>query len=508
MKPMRGVFASLVMGGVCLALWIGNITVQPTPAIAQNQLPPTFTKAPTLTPIPVPTLVPFTPIPESTRVPTITPRISIFEDIGLTSTVYFLSRRFSDVTFLARSAPRLGDFDKIVRFETENVVAFDVARDGKVAYGTNSGMIAAAGRVRPWKSNVKTDQPLQASSMVWSPDSTALYFSLRASEGDFQKFTRVIPTGIYVWREGGEPEQILVDRSPNTQPTPTTTKSPTPRRFTDTPAPPTRRPTNTPQGSFQGGPGIQPTVDLAIGNIGPVQQTVYNVASFSGDGKYLLIKISSDTEGKIVDGWGVYEVETKKYTELFRFDDNDLRRYQQATWNRDNKSFYVFQMIGTGSTGPSQAEVVTVTGARQRVTVRGTANLQAISAMRYLPDTRIVALGTITRDQPLQVFVGRANGAEWTMEGMGKAFRLKWPATMLTSQTGFPLYILDREFGVQVFNSGKTLAFLPNEMRLSAVNNTNAYSDELYPNWKVGPTDFILPSNTGAQTTPTFTPIP
>ncbi len=421
---------------------------------AAPTLPPTWTPAPTETPFIEPTLPPLPTDPAGpTAVPTITPRPPLREDLFITAPIYFISKRFSDTKFIALSLPNEGDFRKLVKFDGENIIAFDVCKDGKLIYANDKGEIYAAGHAKHWKSALKTTKPLTVSTIVCSPDSKQIVFSLRADEADFAKMGGTPPTGIYLWNAVGDPVQILADKT------------------------------------------------------GDPVRTNYDLLSWSPDGKLLLVNFNGGP-GKPTDGMGVWNPATKEYNELFRYTISDKLRYKNALWLRDNKALLLFNTASTTDKNLiSPISHLSLEGTRSVIGLykpnAGThAGMpEAVSAVHFMPDGRVLVLGAIRNDegvalrnQPLQLFIGRYDGGlRMELENLGLAFRLKWPGVLLVPPSGFPSFVLDNQFGVEVFNSGRTIPFLPQEMRMGSLNNTDAYGDEFFPAYRFGPAEPILP---------------
>lgn len=448
----RALIAVFALGITLITL--GSAPLTPSSARTLDQaaptLPPSWTPAPSLTPIVPPTIQPIVEPDAATPVPggvpaTVTPVAFVKEDLMLTAPLYFLSKRFSDHRYLALSLPGEGDFRKLVKLENEDIVAFDVAKDGKLAYATASGMLYAAGHAKPWKSPAKTDKPQQVTQLMWSPDSSTLVFTLRADEADFLKMTKNPTSGIYQWPETGDPKQIIVDKS-----------------------------------AGQG-------------------RENYDLLGWSPNSQLLAVSFWQDAT-KTVEGYGLWTLATRQYAQLYRFDPTDKARYVNAVWMRESKSMLLFYVPSSNSKLGSTIEYFDI-AARTRTPLalkplqeNNGAIPKVVSAVRLLPDGRVLVLGAAGRTEPLQMFVGRLGGINLELKTVGLAFRLKWPGFLISPASGFPVYVLDRQFGVMVFNSGFTKAFIPQEMRMGSVNSTDAYGDEFFPAYRIGPATPILPT--------------
>ena len=262
------------IGLIALTLLIalaGNVH----PGLAQPTLPPSWTPVPSWTPIPIPTQEISFPTP--TPVPQLTP--IRLESADLFAPLYYLAKRDTTNIYLTRtdalaklSVPQLN--------RPDNILTFDISRSGLLAYGTDTGIVAAAGRLA-WKASTTTaiQDPMRPTSMAWSPDSQTLAFSLRLSARDFEATTKQEPSGIYLWTFGSLPLQIVIDQSKS------------------------------------------------------VGTTVYSVDSWSPDGRYLLMRYVSTTVGQSESGWGwaVADIAKKAVVPVIDYPVGQLGGFQTAT---------------------------------------------------------------------------------------------------------------------------------------------------------------------------------
>jgi WD40 repeat protein len=371
-------------------------------------------------------------------VPTITPRPFLKEDLYLVSPVYYISKRFSDVRFLARAQPNQGDYETLVKLDKQNIVAFDVSRTGKVAFATDQGLVYAAGHDKPWSAFLKTAPSQQVTQVAWSPDGTSLAFTVRASEADFAKMVRTGTSGVYLWSADGDPRLVIPDKP------------------------------------------------------GKDRQNFIGY-SWAPSGKLLLVGFTL-AAGDKVEGFGVWNAATGAYGEVYRYQAFDRQHFQSALWARDSQSLYLFASPSADPSEPSTLATLSLDGKLQFINITGSNGIpNAISAIAFIPDGRTVALAAAARNEPMQIFVGRIRANQLDLTPVGVGFKLKYPGVLLTPPTGFPLYIMDQQYGVQLFNSGKTLPFWPQEMRLGSLNNTDAFGDEFFPAWQFGPVEATLP---------------
>ncbi len=429
----RNVFAILLCVLINIAIF-GSATftsaaLQPT----AKPLPPTWTPEPSITPVPAQTQSTVdTSFPTSSPIPTFKP--IALETIQLTAPMYYLSNRRSATVYIARADPHSPDATRVTQ-TTENILSFDIAADGRLAYTTESGQVLAAGRAKAWKSAAKTIDPLRAYDAVWSPDGKILAFGLRASDKDYAKFARTPPTGVYLWAEKGDPKQIIID-TPITQ-----------------------------------------------------ERITYTPVSWSPDGKWLLIRFTEPSGY----GWEVFNLATSKQTRLARFTANDPVQYGSAMWLPDSSQILLFNQKGNNPDDAGGAALVDLNSAQKPISFVGKNAPKVTSEYHFLPDGRLVVIGSTSRTEPLQVYVGTFDGSQASVKPIGDAFRLKWPGILLTSPTGFPVYVLDIQYGVIVYNSSKTLAYDPAQIGLSATDSGVYDSAVTPPAWRFGPDNVILP---------------
>lgn len=452
MKVVSRLLLSIVLLGMIVA-WSGASVAT---LAAAPTLPPTWTPEPTPTPFVEPTVAPLpTEAEGATLVPTITPRAPLREDLFITAPLYYISKRFSDTKYIALALPNEGDFRKLVKIDGENILAFDVCKDGKLIYATDKGEIWAAGHPKAWRRLAPSEKPLLVSTIACSPDSKTIAFSLHASDDDFALMSKAPTSGIYLWGTTGDPQLVL--------------------------------------------PDSDKTAEKLRAN--------YELMSWSPDGQQLLVSFSQGAN-KPSDGLGLWTVDAKDYREAFRYASTDKLRYKEAIWLRDGSAVLLYNLVSPDINVISPISHINLSNGTRSViglyrpkatTHDGTPD--AVSAIRFLPDGRVMLLGalrgdknTMLREQPLQIFVGRYDsGLRMDVDALGLAFRLKWPGVLLVPPTGFPLFVLDKQFGIEMFNSGRTIAFLPQEMRMGSLNNTDAFGDEFYPSYRFGPAEPILP---------------
>lgn len=412
-----------VLSGVTLT----SAAMQPT----QKPLPPTWTPEPTLTPFPTQPIPTFdSGFPTSTPIATFKPFVA--EQAQLAAPVFYLSRRRSPTTYIARAQPGVPDATRVTE-TTENILSFDIATDGRLAYSTESGLVFAAGHAKPWKSTVKTSEPMRAYDLSWSPDGKLLAFGLRASEKDFAQMSRTVSSGVYLWAGKGDPKQIIVDKPGN-------------------------------------------------------DRVNYSAAEWSPDDRNLLIRFT-EPQGY---GWDVYNLATSKSTRLARFTQGDAIQYQAAIWTPDSSQILLFNRRTDDPDAPGGAALVDLSSTQRPLVINGKDAPKVTSEYRFLPDNRLLVLGSTSRADPLQLYVGTFDGTQASLQPLGKAFRLKWPGVLFTSATGFPAYVLDQQYGVIVYNSGNTLAYDPAQLGLSATD-TVVYDTAAFPAWRFGPDKVTLP---------------
>lgn len=112
----------------------------------------------------------------------------------------------------------------------------------------------------------------------------------------------------------------------------------------------------------------------------------------------------------------------------------------------------------------------------------------AISAFRFLPDGSILALGSTTRDQPLQLYTGPFDPGTTTgvLSPLAQAFKLKWPGVLIVTREGFPAYVLDDQYGVVVYADGRIFAYYPAQLGMNA-SDSAVYDSSLWPAWEFAP---------------------
>ncbi len=434
--------SSFVLAAVCAMLLLrliftaGHLThaAQATP----KPLPPTWTPEPTLTPFPTLAAPTFdVSIPSTTPIPTFRP-VSI-ENAQLSAPLFFLSKRHAPTVYLARVDPPGSEGISLTQNTTANVLSFDIARDGRVAYSSDVGVLLAAGRAKAWRPTVKTTEPLRILNIGWSPDGLTLAFTLRASDKDFAQMAKSPASGVYLWSDKGDPKQSIVDKG-------------------------------TPQNS-----------------------TLFSAAAWSPDGRNLLIRFDEQSNGQSGYGWYVYNLEKKTNNLLIRFAPGNPEQYQAAIWTPDSTRILLFNRLSSSPDEPGGAVFIDLKANALPLILLGEAAPRVSSAYRFLPDGRLLVLGSTSRADPLQLYVGTLSGLQATVKPIGKAFKLAWPGVLLTSPTGFPAYVLDQQYGVIVFNSGGTLAYDPGQIGISATDGP-VYDEKAWPGWKFGPAAITMPT--------------
>jgi len=406
------------------------------------------TLPPTWTPVPTWTLVPTLPIstgepnlPTEAPVPGLTPLKT--EQASLFAPLFFLSKHNASTVYLARTDPNDTSSTPVTN-TGDNITAFDVSADGQVAYGTDTGLVAAANRTA-WQSKFGTRDPLRPTSMAWSPDGKTLVFALRASDRDFTAMARGEASGIYFWTANSDPVQVIVDR-------------------------------NTSNGIYQ-----------------------YSVEAWSPDGTQLLLRFDAQVNGQKNYGWIGYDLTAKKTYALVRYVPGDRVRFQSAIWLPNSGGVLVFNADTTDPAAPSSGVMIDLKGVQHPLTLNGaTGNPPLVtSAFHFLPDGKILAVGSSRRDQPLQLYTGTFDPGTATgvLSPLGQAFKLKWPGVLLVTREGFPAYILDDQYGVAIFQDSQTFAFYPSQLGMNA-SDTAVYDSSLWPAWEFAPAQatITLPS--------------
>lgn len=400
-------------------------------------LPPTWTPEPTLTPFPTLAAPTFdVSIPSTTPIPTFRP--VALENAQLSAPLFFLSKRHTSTVYLARTDPPGTEAVNLTNNTTANVLSFDIARDGRVAYSTDVGVLMAAGRAKAWRPTLKTTEPLRILNVAWSPDGLNLAFTLRASDKDFAQMTKSPASGVYLWSAKGDPKQIIVDRG-------------------------------------------------AAQNV-----TLFSAATWSPDGRNLLVRFDEQANGQNGYGWYVYNLEKRTNNLLIRFAPGNPEQYQDAIWTPDSTRILLFNRRSSSPDEPGGAVMLDLTAKALPLALLGEAP-QVSSVYRFLPDGRLLVLGSTSRTEPLQLYVGTLNGLQATLKPIGKAFKLAWPGVLLISATGFPAYVLDQQYGVIVFNSGGTLAYDPAQLGINATDGP-VYNENALPAWRFGPAAITMPT--------------
>jgi WD40 repeat protein len=402
-------------------------------------LPPTWTPAPTWTPEPTLEQPTFDATgPTDIPLPTLKP-VPI-EQAQLYAPLFFLTKRHTTNVYLARTDPSSNDSTTVVQVKGD-VLAFGIAPDGKLAYSTDGGIVAAAGRAKVWHTPLANKNPLRAYDFRWSPDSSTLAFSVRATDKDFAATAKAPVSGVYLWSATGNPTLIA------------------------------------------------PDVAAATGT----GRTEYHADSWSPDGKYLLVSFADQPSAATGSGWIVYDVTNKTTTKLIRFTPGSLASFQSAIWLPDSNGLALFNQRATATTVANGAAVLSLTGAQQGITLTGDGIPSVVSTLAFLPDGHLLVLGSDARDQPLRLFLGSLNATNAIVRPISNAFKLKWPGTLLLSPTGFPAYVFDTQYGVVIFKDERIFAFDPVSLAISATDNL--FTDpSVNPGWQFSASTIALPS--------------
>lgn|GEM_PF-1020837 len=380
-------------------------------------LPPTWTPQPT--PTAYPTLVPPTfDANFPTEVPSLTPRAVVIEQAQLYVSAYFLTKRHAQTVYLARAAPAARDNVSVVTLKS-NVLSFDIAANGSLAYGTDSGLVTAAGRAKVWQAPLVNKSPLQPLDMAWSPDGTMLAFSLRVTPKDLASTAKTPVSGVYLWSVSGNPTLIVPDR------------------------------------------------------VAAQDYTLYSVYAWSPDGKYLLMRLNESSGGKAGTGWMLYTFATKTATLIARYTSGDLTVYQRATWMPTSDALILTDQTANNANSSNSAALVTLSGNQQPLILNNPDDRQTpilISTLHFLPDGRLIVLASSAQDQPLRLYTGTLSGRSATLKPISEAFRLHWPGRVLLSEKGFPAYIFDDQYGIVVFEDQRIFAFDPLQIGMGATD--------------------------------------
>jgi hypothetical protein len=424
----------VVIGLTALALIAVLANNMPTNAAAPT-LPPSWTPIPTLTAIPIATQEISFPTP--TPIPQLTP--IRLESADLFAPLYYLSKRDATTVYLART-DALAKLSVPQTNRPDNLTTFDISRSGLVAYGTDAGIVAVANR-NSWKINstISTTDPMRPTTMAWSPDNQTLAFSLRATDRDFSLSSKAEPSGVYLWAVGTLPVQIVIDQS-NSSGT-----------------------------------------------------TTYNVDGWSPDGHYILLRYVTTIVGQTETGWGwaVADLAKKAVLPLIDYPVGQLGGFQTATWAPDGQVL-LFNKKTDSLTDGSTGLLLNLTNIRQNIAIRssnGTNVPNVISTFRFLPDGTLLILGSSQRDQPLQLYTSSYDSsASINVKPLAEAFRLKWPGILLSTKAGFPVYVMDQQYGVVAFKSGRIFAYYPAQLGMAAsAGQSDTYDPDFWPGWEFAP---------------------
>jgi len=168
-----------------------------------------------------------------------------------------------------------------------------------------------------------------------------------------------------------------------------------------------------------------------------------------------------------------------------------LSGFQTAIWTPDGQVL-LFNKKTDSLTEGSLGMMISLTNVRQNISIRssnGGSVPNVVSVFQFLPDGTLLTLGSSQRDQPLQLYTSPYDGsADFTMTPLAEAFRLKWPGTVIATREGFPVYVIDEQYGIVAFKSGRIFAYYPAQLGMAAsVSQSTTYDPDFWPGWEFAP---------------------